>query len=197
MNRRFARAAEVARTSAATAVTLLLLLALPNIGCTLFRRDRPVGPATGEPADSTSEETSESPGSEASYAEPMLEEELEAEGLLALGDAELADGDPDGAAETYMRVVEEYPRSDEAARALFQLATLQLDPSAPIYDHPEGIASLERIELEHPDSPWAPAAALVLELTRQRADLERTLEALRSQLDELKKLDLAADPSDG
>lgn len=197
MSRRITHGAEAVFSSSRTAIAVSLLLSLTTSGCSLFCRQSPVEPAGDEPADSTSGEISASPSSEAGTAEPVLDEELAADGLLALGDGQLAEGDSNAAAETYSRLVEQHPQSDEAARALFQLATMQLDPSGTIYDRTRAVASLERIRLEHPGSPWAPAATLVLALTRREANLERTLEALESQLDELKKLDLSADPSDG
>lgn len=197
MNRRFACGAQAARHPSPTAVAVVLLLSISGSGCSLFRPPPPTEPPANEPVDSTSEESSGSPSSETDSTELTLGEELEADSLLALGDTQLARGDSRGAARAYMRLVEDHPQSDEAARALFQLAMMQLDPSTPVYDRDGGVASLQRIGVEHAESPWAPAAALVLELTRQNADLERTLEALESQLDELKKLDLSADPSDG
>lgn len=197
MTRRFACGASPARTPSGAAVVALLLLSLLGSGCSLFRRPPPLEPTEIEPAEPAPEESAtEAPIEEVSQ-EPVLAEELEADGLLALADAKLEEGDATAAAETYSRIVDDHPQSDEAPQALFQLAAMQLDPSTPIYDRANGFATLKRIEADHPDSPWAPAAALVLELTRQNADLERTLQTLEAQLDELKKLDLSADPSDG
>lgn len=196
MTRRFACGASPERTLSGAAVVVLLLLSLLGSGCSLFRRPPPLEPTEIEPAEPAPEESATEAIEEVSQ-ETVLAEELEADGLLALADAKLEEGDATAAAETYSRIVDDHPQSDEAPQALFQLAAMQLDPSTPIYDRARGIDTLERIGADHPASPWAPAAELVLELTRQNADLERTLRTLEAQLDELKKLDLSADPSDG
>ncbi|MDX1643801.1 MAG: tetratricopeptide repeat protein [Thermoanaerobaculia bacterium] len=179
-----------------TAAVALLLCVAGN-GCSLFRPAPADDPTAIDEPDSEIEGSEDGARVEGAFPDPSLEENLEAEALLALGDSRLAEGDLSGAAATYLELVDLYPRTDEAAQALFQLAALQLNPSSPIYDSGKAVATLERLELEHPGSPWAPAATLLLELTRQNADLEQTLRALRTQLDELKQLDLAPDPSDG
>lgn len=179
-----------------TAVVALVLCIASN-GCSLFRPAPADDPNAIDEPDSEIEETRDDATLEGAFPDPSLEENLEAEALLALGDGRLAEGDLSGAATTYLELIDLYPRTDQAAQALFQLAALQLNPSSPIYDTGKAVATLERIELEHPGSPWAPAATLLLELTRQNADLEQTLRALRTQLDELKQLDLSPDAGDG
>lgn len=180
-----------------TTASLMLLLSTATGGCTLFRPEPADEPPPVDEAGTEDDETEGDASLERAFPEPVLSENLEADALLALGDGRLADGDLAGAAETYLQLVDTHPQSDQAAQALFQLAALQLNPSSPIYDTRDAVATLERIGLDHPESPWAPAATLLLELTRQNADLEQTLHVLEAQLDELKRLDLSSDPSDG
>lgn len=198
MNRRSALAIRYPVTARAAAISAALLLLPLLVGCSLFEPRQPQRsspPASSEPVAGEPEEglpVEPSPPTPAT-SESDLDDMLQADGLLALGDAELASGELRAAAETYLRLVETHPQSDEAPQALFQLAAMQLNPASPIYSTNDGVATLERIGDEHADSVWAPAAAVVLQLARQNADLEQALETLEAQLDELKKLDLDSD----
>lgn len=198
------RSGASAAGAARTALLLLLLSSLALGACSLFRPASPAGPSPTDAtdgaagaADSSGSDNVENDPADATAPEPDLGERLRADALLALADSELAAGNPTAAADVYLRLAEEHPYSDEAAQALFQLVALQLDPSSPLYDSGAAVVTLERIEADHSQSLWAPAAALLLELTRRNADLERTLQTVQTQLDQLKKLDLASDLPDG
>lgn len=110
--------------------------------------------------------------------------------LLTRVHLHLVAGDYSAAAAVCRQVTVDFPHSLQAAQALFQLAALQWNPESPTYDPAGALDTLRRVVREHPESPWAPAAGVVLTMARDKAGLERALATLQTQLDELKALDL-------
>ena len=131
---------------------------------------------------------------QAERLEPSADDgELAAEELLHRGGERLMEGDFDGAAIAFNMLLAAHPESDQAPRALFQLAAVYLLPESPLHDRRTGNEMLTDLAEQYPDSPWAPLSEAMLDLTRTNVDLRRAIAALRAQLDELKKIDLEPD----
>ena len=113
-----------------------------------------------------------------------------ADRLLAQAEENLAEGNLPAATSSLERLVDTYPDTPEAPRALFQLAALQWNPASTDYDPAAAIGRLRQVVSDYPHSPWTPAAKAILALDRSNAGLRRTLAELQAQIDELKQLDL-------
>ena len=113
--------------------------------------------------------------------------------LLDRAGRSLSSADWESATVSLNMLLASYPDSPQAPQALFLLAAIYLLPESTLTNRQTGFEMLTDLRDQHPESPWAAAAEAVRSLIRTNGDLRQAVSALRTQLDELKKLDLESD----
>lgn len=113
---------------------------------------------------------------------------------LPEADRLLAAGEYEAAAQIYESHLEAGDGADGTDRALFGLALIRLLPESPLHDPAVATTLLERLVLAHPHSAYASSAAAMLALSQDNLTLEAEIERLRTQLDELRRIDLESGP---
>ena len=80
-------------------------------------------------------------------------------------------GDLEEAARAYERIVAQGSGGASEARALYRLALIHSRPDSLLRDHARAAELLRQILQNHPESDYAPQAALILDLQRQATQL--------------------------
>jgi chromosome segregation ATPase len=94
-------------------------------------------------------------------------------------------GELEEAADAYRQLLEGSPRREHEARALYRLAVIHSQPDSPLRDEGQAEALLTRLLQDHPDSRYAPQAALILDLQRQAGQLREMGDELTARIQEM------------
>lgn len=95
-------------------------------------------------------------------------------------------GELEEAARAYERVLDRDAGSSREAHALYRLALIHSRPDSRLRDDARAAELLGRILRQHPDSPYAPQASLILDLQRQAANLRQMSEELSASMQQLR-----------
>jgi hypothetical protein len=109
---------------------------------------------------------------------------------LSRGEHLLATGDEVGAAAAYQQHLAAGDGVAGGDLALLRLALLRLEAGGPLHDPAAAVRLLRRLLAVHPQSPYAAAAALILDLRHDNRRLDAEVARLREQLEELRRIDL-------
>lgn len=102
---------------------------------------------------------------------------------LEIGDAHFERGDFRAASTAYETWLADNPPPQTADRVLFRLALMRTLPGSPVHDPRRGRQLFAELVKRYPRSPFRPAAEYLL-------SLQREVEKLRHQLEEIKRIDL-------
>lgn len=95
-------------------------------------------------------------------------------------------GDLEEAARAYRQVLDRSPGGSREAHALYRLALIYSRPDSLLRDDATAGELLRRVLQDHPDSPYAPQATLILDLQRQASQLREMSDELAAGIQALR-----------